>query len=239
METLGFMFFDLNYLLYLSPAILLALWAQMKLKAAYGRASRHAARCGLTGAQAAQRILSQHGIVDVAIEQTRGHLGDHYDPRHRVLRLSPDVYSGRSLASLGIAAHEVGHAIQHATSYAPLAIRGALVPTAMVGTQLSWIMIIGGLVLSGMHIALGQPIAVLGIVLFGGVVLFQLVNLPVEFDASRRARQILLTNGMIVQDEEVLVGKVLNAAALTYVAATLTAILQLAYYVSLVMNRRD
>ncbi len=231
--------FDPTYWLYIAPAILLALWAQFKVKSAYSQTSRYAARSGLSGAEAAQRILNVHGIVDVAIEPVRSFLGDHYDPRHRVLRLSPDVYHGRSLASLGIAAHEVGHAIQHADGYAPLALRSALVPMASVGSNLAVLLIILGFVLGGMQAALGQPVALIGLGLFGVVVLFQIVNLPVEFNASTRARQILLTNGMITAEEDPMVGKVLNAAAMTYVAATLTAVMQLIYWASLVMGRRD
>ncbi len=238
-HALAFFVFDPMYFVYLGPAILLALWAQYKVKSSYAYAGKFKARSGLSGAEAAQRILNAHGIVDVAIEPVRTYLGDHYDPKHRVLRLSPDVFSGRSLASLGIAAHEVGHAIQHATSYAPLAIRGALVPMAMTGSQLSMLFIIIGLVLSGMQIALGSSLAIVGIGMFGLVVLFQLVNLPVEFDASRRARQILLSNGMVTTDEDVVVGKVLNAAAMTYVAATLTALMELLYWASVVFANRD
>jgi hypothetical protein len=231
--------FDPTYFLYMAPAILLAMWAQWRVKSAYGLAGRFAASSRLSGAEAAQRILNVNGIVDVAIEPVQSFLGDHYDPRHRVLRLSPDVYHGRSLAALGIAAHEAGHAIQHAVHYAPLALRGALVPMATVGSNLAVLFIIGGFVLMGMQAALGQSVAVLGLAMFGLVVLFQLVNLPVEFNASTRARQVLLVNGMITSEEDPVVAKVLNAAAMTYVAATLTAIMQLLYWASVVLHRRD
>lgn len=227
------------YFVYLAPALILAFWAQMRVKSAYGTASRFAARSGLSGAQAAQRILNAHGISDVAIEPVRGELSDHYDPRHRVLRLSGDVYHGRSLASLGIAAHEAGHAIQHAHGYAPLALRSALVPLASVGPNVAVMLIIIGAVLMGMQVAFGQSMAVIGLMVFGVAVAFQLVNLPVEFNASSRARQILLAEGMVSTDEDVVVAKVLNAAALTYVAATLTAILQLLYWASVVFGRRN
>ncbi|MDO8628985.1 MAG: zinc metallopeptidase, partial [Phycisphaerales bacterium] len=160
------------------------------------------------------------------------------DPKHKVLRLSPDVYQGRTLASLGIAAHEVGHAIQDAAGYGPLAIRNGLVPMASIGSNISILLIIAGLVLSAM-VPGAHFLAVAGLGLFAVVVLFQLVNLPVEYNASARARQILLSNGMITADEDRVVGKVLSAAALTYVAATITAILTLLYYVSLVYGRRD
>ena len=235
---LAFYFFDPMYLVYVGPAILLAMWAQMKVKSAYALAGRHAARSGLSGAETAQRILNAYGITDVAIEPVKSFLGDHYDPRHKVLRLSPEVYHGRSLASLGIAAHEVGHAIQHAREYAPLAIRNGLVPVASIGSQFSFGLIVVGLILSYLQFTLGPAVAVIGLGLFALVVLFQLVNLPVEFNASSRARGILLEQGMVTPQENRVVGKVLNAAAMTYVAATITALMYLLYYASLVLGRR-
>lgn len=233
MDTLAQFFFDPKYFLYVGPALLLAAWAEWKVKSAYAHASRIPGRIGLTGAQTAQRILNYHGINHVAVEPTHGFLGDHYDPKHKVLRLSPDVYHGRSLVSMGIAAHEVGHAIQDATAYGPLGIRNGLVPMASVGSGVSVVLIIAGVVLGF------TGLAVVGIALFGMVVLLQLVNLPVEYDASRRARQVLLTNGMVTPEEDRVVGRVLNAAAWTYVAATLTAVLTLLYYVSLLNRRRN
>jgi Zn-dependent membrane protease YugP len=178
----------------------------------------------MTGAEAAHRILQADGLDHVGIEETRGFLGDHYDPRHKVLRLSPDVYHGRSLAAVGIAAHEAGHAIQDRVRYAPLAIRNGIVPLASVGSNLSFIVFIAGLFMNWTGLMLA------GIIMFSAVVLFQLINLPVEFNASSRARQVLLTNGIIAADEDRGVGKVLNAAAMTYVAATVTAILTLLYF---------
>jgi hypothetical protein len=234
MNALAFIIFDPMYFLFVGPALLLAAWAQWKVRAAYAEAGQRQARSGLTGAETAQRILDRFGIADVTIEPEKSFLGDHYDPRHKVLRLSPEVYHGRSLASLGIAAHEVGHAIQHATAYAPLAIRNGLVPMASLGSGLSMLLIMLGLV-----IAAFRPLAVLGLLLFGVVVLFQIVNLPVEFNASRRARAVLLTTGMITEAEDQTVAKVLNAAAMTYVAATLTAILQLLYFALTVLGRRN
>lgn len=239
METLAFFFFDPMYFVYVGPAILLAMWAQAKVKSAYAQGSRISARSGLSGAETAQRILNVHGISDVAIEPVKSMLGDHYDPKHKVLRLSPDVYQGRSLAALGIAAHEVGHAIQDARNYGPLAIRNGMVPMASVGSQLSIGMVIVGLILSYMQLAFGHMIAVIGLALFGVVVLFQLINLPVEFNASSRARAILLDQGMVTAEEDRVVAKVLNAAAMTYVAATITAIMTMLYYASLVLGRRD
>ncbi len=239
MEILAFYFFDPMYLVYVGPAILLALWAQMMVKSAYARAGRIPAKSGLSGAETAQRILNAYGIADVAIEPIKSFLGDHYDPRHKVLRLSPEVYHGRSLASLGIAAHEVGHAIQDARAYAPLALRNGLVPMASVGSNFAVLLVIGGIVLTYMVGAFGQIIAAAGLGLFGVVVLFQLVNLPVEFNASSRAREILLSQGIVTAGENKLVAKVLNAAAMTYVAATITAIMQMLYFASLVFGRRN
>ena len=239
MDMLAFIFLDPKYLLYVGPAILLAMWAQMKVKSAYARASRIRPRSGLSGAEAAQRILNAYGITDVAIEPIDSFLGDHYDPKHKVLRLSPKVYHDRTLASLGIAAHEVGHAIQHAHAYAPLAIRNGLVPMASIGSSLSVGLIIVGFLISWMHVALGQGVAVAGLGLFSVVVLFQLVNLPVEFNASTRARAILLENGMVTAEEDRVVAKVLTAAAMTYVAATITAIMQMLYWASVIFGRRN
>ena len=239
MDVLAFYLFDPMYFVYVGPAIVLALWAQWKVKSAYAMAGRHRARSGLSGAETAQRILNANGITDVAIEPVRSFLGDHYDPKRRVLRLSPDVYHGRSLASLGIAAHEVGHAIQDARSYGPLAIRNGLVPMASIGSNISiWLIILGVVLSSWMHLPFGRTLAVVGLGLFGVVVLFQLVNLPVEFNASSRARKILLSQGMVTAEEDKVVGKVLSAAAMTYVAATVTAILTLLYYASIVFGRR-
>lgn len=225
--------FDPMYWLFLAPALLLALWAQMRVKSAYAQMSRVPVSSGLTGAQAAERVLRDAGCFDVGIQMTQGLLSDHYDPRTKVLRLSPHVYSGRSIASVGIACHEAGHALQDAQHYAPLRMRNAIVPVASLGSGLSGILIIAGIIL-----ALTGLVWV-GIALFSATVVFQLINLPVEFDASRRARVELLAAGVVTQAEDASVAKVLNAAAMTYVAATLTAILQLAYFLSLASGRRN
>ncbi len=238
MDILAFFYFNPMYFVYIGPAILLARWAEMKVKSAYAKAGRIPARSGVSGAETAQRILNAYGITDVAIESTKSFLGDHYDPKHKVLRLSPDVYHGRSLASVGIAAHEVGHAIQDANAYAPLALRNGLVPMASIGSQFSMGLVIAGLVLQWLA-GFGQAIAVAGLFMFGVVVLFQLVNLPVEFNASSRARAILLNQGIVTTAEDRIVGKVLSAAAMTYVAATLMAILQMLYWASFVLGRRN
>ena len=233
MTTLAF-FIDPHYFIYVGPAILLAIWAQIKVKAAYAKASQFKASSGLSGAETAQRILDAFGITDVGIEPVKSFLGDHYDPRHKMLRLSPDVFHGRSLAALGIAAHEVGHAIQDARRYAPLAIRNGLVPMASIGSNLSMLLVFVGVIIQAL-----SPLAVVGLGLFAVVVIFQLVNLPVEFNASSRAREILLSHHIVNDQEDRVVAKVLNAAAMTYVAATITAIMTLLYYATLVLGRRD
>jgi Zn-dependent membrane protease YugP len=223
--------FDPLYFIILAPGMLLALWAQAKVKSTYAAASEVPVRTGVSGASAARRILDNHGLHDVAIEPSPGGtLSDHFDPRHNVLRLSGPVYQGRSLAAVGIAAHEAGHAIQQATSYGPLAIRNGLVPLAATGSSLSMGIFVIGLVLSWMgSTSIGPTLIIGAIVLFSIGVLFQLINLPVEFDASRRALHALNESGIVSTAEVEPVRKVLSAAAMTYVAATLTAILTLLY----------
>lgn len=218
-------FFDPMYMLYVAlPGLLIGLYAQMKVKSAFARGSRIPARRGWTGAQIAQAILDVNGIRNVSIEPTRGHLSDHYDPRAKVLRLSPDVYSGRSLAAAGVAAHEVGHAIQDARGYAPLGLRNAVVPVANIGSSF-------GMMLAMIGLAMGLTNMVgIGALLFAAVVVFQIINLPVEFNASRRARDTLVMNGLVTEQEDREVARVLNAAAMTYVAATITSILTLLYF---------
>lgn len=218
-------FFDPMYLILVAlPAGLLAGWATLKVRTTMAAASRVPASSGLTGAQAAARILEANGIHDVSIEPTRGMLGDHYDPRSKALRLTPEVYQGRSLTAVGVAAHEAGHALQHAHSYGPLALRNGLVPLASLGSNLSYGILFLGFILGSMNLILA------GIVAFSLVVITQLVNLPVEFDASSRAKALLIQNGVITGPELAPVSRVLSAAAMTYVAATLTAVLTLVYY---------
>jgi len=221
--VLAFIYFDLKLLIFIAPALLLGLWAQMRVKSTYARAARMPAR--LSGAAAARHILDSAGVSGVDIEQVPGHLSDHYDPRHRVLRLSPEVYQGRSLASVGIAAHEAGHAIQHARQYLPLIVRNAAVPAASFGSNAGLILLILGAAMNF------SALLWAGIALFGAVVFFQVVNLPVEFNASTRAKAELVNLGIVDAQEMTYVNKVLNAAALTYVAATLQAILTLIYYI--------
>ena len=217
-------FFQIGLLLFISPALLLGIYAQIKVKSAYGAAQKLPAP--LSGAAAARHILDSAGLQDVPIEQVPGHLSDHYDPRHKVLRLSQQVYQSRTLAAVGIAAHEAGHAIQDARAYAPLVIRNAAVPVANFGSGAAMI-----LFFLGMLVATLKPLMLVGIFLFGAVVFFQIVNLPVEFNASTRAKQQLVGLGIIDQQGLVHVNKVLGAAALTYVAATLQSILTLLYLI--------
>ena len=224
------MFFDPMYLLFLAPAMILAAWAQWRVHSAYAAANRIAPRSGLSGAQAAHEVMRAADVHGVEIEPVQGFLSDHYDPSHKVLRLSPDVYAGRSLAALGIAAHEAGHAIQDSRHYAALVVRNGLVPLASVSSGLSWIIIVVGFLLAGTAPLLGQWVLLAGIGLFSITVLFQLINLPVEFDASRRARIALIDGGLITAEEDYYVKKVLDAAALTYVAATLSSVLTLLYF---------
>ena len=217
------MFFDPMYFVFLAPAILLAMWAQGRVHHAYAAASQVPAP--LSGAAAARHVLDEAGLHNIAIEPIEGQLTDHYDPRAKVLRLSTDVFQGRSMAAVGIAAHEAGHAIQDAVGYAPLVIRNAAVPVASFGGGFSSILFIAGFLLHW------QVLITAGIVLFAGVVFFQVVNLPVEFDASNRAKRQLVEHGIVRADGMAHVNGVLNAAAWTYVAGTLQSILTLLYYI--------
>ncbi|MGN6135239.1 MAG: zinc metallopeptidase [Aureliella sp.] len=215
--------------LFIAPAILLALVAQGMVSSAYSRMSQVAAR--MSGFAAARRILDGAGLRDVPIEVVPGHLSDHYDPTHRVLRLSPDVYDGHSMAAVGIAAHEAGHALQHAHRYALMGLRSLAVPMAQIGSSIGAMVASLGIFLTLSAIPAGRMVLLAGIVLYAGVVTFQLINLPVEFDASARAKRLLVSEGIIHQNEVGNVSQVLNAAALTYVAATLQSVLQLAYFI--------
>jgi hypothetical protein len=220
------MFYGMGYfelLLWTSPALVLMLWAQMRVKSSFAQAQK--VPVSISGAGAARHILDAAGLQDVTIEQVPGKLSDHYDPRAKVLRLSQEVYGQRTTAAVGIAAHEAGHALQDAQNYAPLVIRNAAVPAATFGGNASFLMIIAGAIMSF------QPLILFGIVAFGCVVAFQLVNLPVEFDASARAKRLLVDHGIVADQDMVYVNRVLNAAAWTYVAGTLQAVLTLLYYV--------
>jgi len=224
-------YYDPTWLL-LIPAILLTIWAQAKVHSTYRKYERVRSQAGAPAYQMARQMLAMNGLNDVRVEQVKGNLTDHYDPRTKTLRLSEAIYGSSSVAALGIAAHECGHAIQDQEGYGPLKIRGALVPVANFSSSLSWILILIGIVL-GFYNLIG-----LGIILFAAVVLFQLVTLPVEFNASRRALATLEGAGFLTVDEVPQARKVLSAASLTYVAAALTAVLQLLRLV-LLFGRRD
>jgi uncharacterized protein len=226
------MWWDPHYFLFIAPALILGLWAQFRVKATYAVAQRMAAP--LSGAAAARHILDSAGLRDVEIEQIPGHLSDHYDPRHKVLRLSREVYENRSLAAVGIAAHEAGHALQDAKAYAPLVLRNAAVPMASFGSNASFLLIFLGIAFPKIGF-----LFLVGIALFAGVVLFQIINLPVEFNASHRAKAQLVELGIVPQQEMVYVNRVLNAAAWTYVAGTLQAIMILLYYLLRYASSRD
>ena len=214
-------YFDPTYILIIIAAII-SLIAQWRVNSAFSKYSRVASMSGLTGAQAARMILQSNGINDVSVQRISGKLTDHYNPSTKVLNLSESVYGSTSVAAIGVAAHECGHAIQHARGYFPLSLRTALVPVANIGSQLSWVFIIVGAILS-----FNQTLITIGIIMFSAAVLFQLVTLPVEFNASARALEQLESNGILYRDEVSQTRKVLSAAALTYVAAAATAILQL------------
>lgn len=217
-------FFDPAYMIWMAPALLLAMWAQWRVQSAFSAASREPAP--LSGAAAARHILDSAGATDVAIEAVPGNLNDHYDPQAKVLRLSEGVFGARSLAAVGIAAHEAGHALQDAQGSSLMAVRNAAVGVANFGSGFGLLVFMIGL---GMAL---KPIAWLGILLFAGTVFFQLVNLPVEIDASNRAKAQLVDLGIVSAADMPAVNSVLNAAAWTYVAATLQSVLTLLYYAS-------
>ena len=228
------MYYDPTYFLVLI-GVVLSLLAQAKVKNTFAKFSSVRSARGITGAEAAEQILRGAGIYDVRVEHVRGNLTDHFDPRTKVLRLSDSVYSQSSVAAIGVAAHECGHAIQHAKGYAPLKFRSLLVPVANFGAQIAWPLIIFGLFLSTKTSAL---LINIGIIAFLGSVLFQLVTLPVEFNASNRAIRIIADSGMMYGEEIKGAKKVLSAAALTYVASAATAVLQLLRILLLVGGRR-
>lgn len=227
-----FFYYDWTMLI-LIPSILVTLWAQARVKWAYSKYARVGAACGMTGAEVAERMLHDEGIYDVTIEVVNGRLTDHYDPSARTLRLSYGVAHSTSLASLGVAAHETGHAIQHRDAYGPLILRTAIVPTVNVGSNLSWPLVVLGLVFQW------NPLIDIGILLFSFTVLFTLITLPVEFNASRRALNSLENGGFMTREELPGAKSVLSAAAMTYVAAALTAVLQLLRLLALTGRRRD
>lgn len=211
---------DWSYLIII-PGIIIAFIAQIAVKSAYAKYSGIQSGAGVTGAEIARKILDQNGALNVSVEMVPGVMSDHYDPRQNVIRLSQDVYNGTSIAALGIAAHESGHAVQHAQGYAPLSIRNAILPIANIGSTLAFPLVILGLLFSFAPI-----LADIGVILFGFVLLFQLITLPVEFNASRRAMDSLRGEGILSSQEAVGARKMLTAAAMTYVAALLVSLLQ-------------
>lgn len=225
-------YFDPTYILVII-GVILSLAASARVRTTFAKYSRIRSHSGLTGAEAAERILHRAGIYDVSIERVQGQLTDHYDPRRKVLRLSDSVYDSNSISAIGVAAHECGHAIQHQNAYGPLKIRGALVPVANFGSAIAWPLILIGLFLTGSQILID-----IGIILFSTAVLFQLVTLPVEFNASRRAVGKLGELGILHYEELNQSKKVLNAASLTYVAAAAATILQLLRLILLFGGRR-
>ena len=225
------MIFDPLYLLLSLPAIVFSVWAQWRVKSTFARFSKVGLRSGMSGAEAARAIVAASGLAGVRVERHGGFLSDHYDPRAKTLRLSPDVYDGRSVAAVAVAAHEAGHSLQDATGYAPLVLRSQLVPVTQIGAQLWFWPFMAGLFfnLAGLMW--------LGVIFFAAVVVFQLVTLPTEYDASNRAKAVLATSGIVTTAEEARgVESVLGAAALTYVAALVASLLQLVY---MVIRARD
>ena len=229
----GYYGIDYTYLILVLPAMIIALFAQFRVKSAFSRYSQERCVSGLTGAETARRILELNGIYDIRIEHIAGDLTDHYSPNEKVIRLSDSVYNVQSIAAVGVAAHECGHAVQYATGYAPIKVRNAIIPVTNIGSTLSFPILLVGLILNF------QPLVLVGIALFSIVTLFQLLTLPVEFDASRRALKTIDERGMLTPEEYTGAKKVLSAAAMTYVAALLTSLAQLLRLMILFGRRRD
>ena len=234
-------FFDSTFFCFIIPALILGIIAQSAVKSKFNKYSRVRTMRGLTGAQAAREILDSNGLYDVVIEETQGFLSDHYDPRSRTLRLSPDVARQPSVAAVGVAAHESGHALQHASGYVPLQLRSAMVPAVQFGSWLGPIIIIGGIFLEAfMRVTgLGMTIAWFGVAIYALVAIFSLVTLPVELDASSRAKKLLYQYNIVDKQELAGVSSVLNAAAWTYVVAAIAALLELARWIFILTGRRN
>ncbi len=231
-------FFYDSTMLIVIPFAIFAMYAQSKISSTYSKYSKVTSRKGLTGADIARQLLNLAGIYDVTVERVAGNLTDHYDPRAKVLRLSDVVYNSTSIAAIGVAAHETGHAVQHNTSYAPLSIRNAIVPVVNFGSKLSMPLILIGLLFSAGRGGMGIMLLYAGIILFSGVVIFQLITLPVEFNASNRAIDMLEQHNILAADEIPQARKVLNSAALTYVAAAAVSLANLLRLL-LLANRRS
>lgn len=232
------MFWDWTYVTILLPCVLLSLWASNNVNSTFRRYSQQYSRRGITGAQAAQRVLAAHGIRDVQIERVAGNLTDHYDPRSNVIRLSDDVYSNTSTAAIGVACHEAGHAVQYAVGYAPIKLRAAVIPVTNIGSRMAMPLILLGMLLSGLgHFY--YNLVYVGIACFGLSLVFQLITLPVEFDASRRALASIQDGELLTQEEYTGAKKTLTAAALTYVAATAVSLAQLLRLLIIFGGRRN
>ena len=227
------MYYDWTYLLYVGPGMLLAALASFLVKSTFNKYAQVPTSKGRTGAEIAAELLRRAGILDVRVEPVQGFLSDHYDPSAKVLRLSPEVYGGRTISAAGVAAHEAGHAIQHHVGYALMTVRQKLVMPARIGSQLSYFVIFGGMLL---HLS---GLAWFGVILFSAVFLFELVTVPVEINASRRAGQKLAELGIVTREESQGVRAVLSAAAFTYIAALVTTLLTLLYFISQINRRRD
>ena len=226
-------YYDYTYWMMLLPVLLITIYAQAKVSSSFNKYSRITNRRYLSGAQAAEAVLRQNGVYDVRIERVAGNLTDHYDPRTNVIRLSQSVYDSPTIAAVGVAAHEAGHAVQYAVGYGPIRLRSALIPVTQIGSQFGIVLLILGIVMSF------EPMFLAGIVLFGATTVFQLVTLPVEYNASHRAIETI-ESAHLLDDEEVLgAKKVLSAAALTYVAALLTSVVQLLRFILLFAGRND
>lgn len=227
-------YFDPIYFVFIAPGLLLAMWASWRVQSNFSYYSKVPAQSGASGAEAARFILDRAGLHDVKVVAVEGQLSDHYNPADRTLALSQGVYDGRSVAAIGIAAHETGHALQHAHNYWPLWVRSALVPTANIGSTLGYLVMAIGLFLSPF-------VVILGAIIFSTVLAFQLITLPVEFDATARAKRIALSSGLVGPSEREGMDKVLNAAALTYVAACISTLMVMLYYLfrSGVIGGRD
>lgn len=225
------MFFDPMYMLFVMlPGMAISMWASWRVKSAFNKYSKVRVSTGLTGAQAARIMLDRAGLHDVKINRANGFLSDHYNPMTRSLGLSPEVHDQPSIAAVGVATHEAGHAIQHARNYAPLWLRSLLVPTVGIGSQLGYFVMAIGLFMSSGAEGGPSPIFWLGALMFSCVVAFQLVTLPVEFDATNRAKQLVVPDGIITSHERAGMDKVLNAAAMTYIAAAISSLLTLLYF---------
>ncbi|MCI9450288.1 MAG: zinc metallopeptidase [Clostridiales bacterium] len=225
--------FDMYYLILVMPALIFAMWAQFNVTSTFKKYSRVSSERGMTGRDAARLILDRHGLTNVEVVETRGNLTDHYDPKANVIRLSETTYNVQSAAAVGVAAHEAGHAVQYAEGYSPIKLRQAIIPVSRIGSSLAIPLVLLGIIFSYM------PIAYAGIILFGAAVLFQLVTLPVEFNASRRALATIDETGVLSGDGLHAASRVLRAAALTYVAALFVSLANMLRLLALVSNRRD